>query len=94
MQIYCIAFTIYFTYMFDTLMYISVIFLSRYGSVEFAEILCILLSVVFLMQQAAHHQEVTEDVRSKALLYGVECTTRYIDLLDHVLLVCVCDLVF
>lgn len=45
---------------------------------------------VFIMQQAAYDQEVTEDVRSKAQLYGVECTTGYIDLLEHVLLVCVC----
>ncbi|XP_053498219.1 talin-2 [Ictalurus furcatus] len=38
-------------------------------------------------KQAAHHQDVAEDVRSKALHYGLECTTGYIDLLEHVLLV-------
>uniref|UniRef100_A0A3B4CCQ6 Talin 2b n=1 Tax=Pygocentrus nattereri TaxID=42514 RepID=A0A3B4CCQ6_PYGNA len=38
-------------------------------------------------KQAAYHQEVAEDVRNKALLYGLECTTGYIDLLEHVLLV-------
>ncbi|KAG7323984.1 hypothetical protein KOW79_012000 [Hemibagrus wyckioides] len=38
-------------------------------------------------KQAAYHQEVAEDVRSKALLYGQECTTGYVDLLEHVLLV-------
>lgn len=54
------------------------------------KIMCILLSFVFLLQQAAYHQEVSEDVRSKALLYGLECTTGYIDLLEHVLLVGVC----
>uniref|UniRef100_A0AAY5KRU2 Talin 2a n=1 Tax=Esox lucius TaxID=8010 RepID=A0AAY5KRU2_ESOLU len=39
-------------------------------------------------KQAAYHQEVNEDVRSRALLYGAECTTGYISLLEHVLLVC------
>uniref|UniRef100_A0A673IBF7 Talin-2 n=1 Tax=Sinocyclocheilus rhinocerous TaxID=307959 RepID=A0A673IBF7_9TELE len=38
-------------------------------------------------KQAAYHPEVGEDVRSKALLYGIECTTGYTDLLEHVLLV-------
>ncbi|XP_062403935.1 talin-2 [Sardina pilchardus] len=38
-------------------------------------------------KQAAYHPEVSEDVRSKALLYGIECTTGYVDLLEHVLLV-------
>ncbi|XP_016408436.1 talin-2-like, partial [Sinocyclocheilus rhinocerous] len=37
--------------------------------------------------QAAYHPEVGKDVRNKALLYGIECTTGYIDLLEHVLLV-------
>ncbi|XP_031420336.1 talin-2 isoform X2 [Clupea harengus] len=36
-------------------------------------------------KQAAYHPEVSEDVRSKALLYGIECTTGYADLLEHVL---------
>ncbi|KAJ8271535.1 hypothetical protein COCON_G00103940 [Conger conger] len=38
-------------------------------------------------KQAAYHQEVNEDVRSRALTYGAECTTGYIQLLEHVLLV-------
>ncbi|KAL7858184.1 hypothetical protein AOLI_G00182860 [Acnodon oligacanthus] len=38
-------------------------------------------------KQAAYHQEVAEDVRNKALLYGLECTNGYIELLEHVLLV-------
>ncbi|KAA0724275.1 Talin-2 [Triplophysa tibetana] len=38
-------------------------------------------------KQAAYHPEVCKDVRNKALLYGIECTTGYIDLLEHVLLV-------
>ncbi|XP_059392976.1 talin-2 isoform X2 [Carassius carassius] len=38
-------------------------------------------------KQAAYHPEVSEDVRNKALLYGIECTTGYINLLEHVLLV-------
>ncbi|XP_048113123.1 talin-2 [Alosa alosa] len=38
-------------------------------------------------KQAAYHPEVSEDVRNKALLYGIECTTGYVDLLEHVLLV-------
>lgn len=42
---------------------------------------------ICVLQQAAYHPEVGEDVRNKALLYGIECTTGYIDLLEHVLLV-------
>ncbi|KAM9495733.1 talin-2 [Clarias gariepinus] len=38
-------------------------------------------------KQAAYHQEVPEEVRGKALLYGQECTAGYIDLLEQVLLV-------
>uniref|UniRef100_A0A8C8JF89 Talin-2 n=1 Tax=Oncorhynchus tshawytscha TaxID=74940 RepID=A0A8C8JF89_ONCTS len=38
-------------------------------------------------KQAACHPEVSEEVRSKALHYGSECTTGYIDLLEQVLLV-------
>ncbi|TSM52307.1 Talin-2 [Bagarius yarrelli] len=38
-------------------------------------------------QQAAYDHEVAKDVQSKALHYGLECTTGYIDLLEHVLLV-------
>lgn len=36
-------------------------------------------------QQAAYHEEVSAEVRSRALLYGTECTNGYIDLLEHVL---------
>ncbi|XP_035274307.1 talin-2 isoform X2 [Anguilla anguilla] len=36
-------------------------------------------------KQAAFHQEVNEDVRSRALTYGTECTHGYIQLLEHVL---------
>nr|XP_055058501.1 talin-2a isoform X1 [Misgurnus anguillicaudatus]XP_055058512.1 talin-2a isoform X1 [Misgurnus anguillicaudatus]XP_055058521.1 talin-2a isoform X1 [Misgurnus anguillicaudatus] len=36
-------------------------------------------------KQAAYHDEVSEEVRSKALLYGTECTNGYIELLEHVL---------
>uniref|UniRef100_A0A674DSI7 Talin 2 n=1 Tax=Salmo trutta TaxID=8032 RepID=A0A674DSI7_SALTR len=38
-------------------------------------------------KQAACHPEVSEEVRNKALRYGSECTTGYIDLLEQVLLV-------
>ncbi|XP_028679426.2 talin-2 isoform X1 [Erpetoichthys calabaricus] len=38
-------------------------------------------------KQAAYHQEVSEDVRTRALRFGAECTMCYIDLLEHVLLV-------
>uniref|UniRef100_A0AAY4E2G9 Talin 2 n=1 Tax=Denticeps clupeoides TaxID=299321 RepID=A0AAY4E2G9_9TELE len=38
-------------------------------------------------KQAAYHQEVSEDVRNRALHYGVECTNGYIELLEHILLV-------
>ncbi|XP_068191109.1 talin-2a [Antennarius striatus] len=37
-------------------------------------------------KQAAHHPEVSEEVRTRALTYGSECTTGYIDLLEQVLL--------
>ncbi|KPP78075.1 talin 2-like [Scleropages formosus] len=36
-------------------------------------------------KQAAYHQEVSEEVRSRALLFGTECTVGYIELLEHVL---------
>ncbi|ROJ33185.1 Talin-2 [Anabarilius grahami] len=36
-------------------------------------------------KQAAYHEEVSEDVRSRALSYGTECTNGYIELLEHVL---------
>ncbi|KAG7237842.1 hypothetical protein INR49_031736 [Caranx melampygus] len=37
--------------------------------------------------QAAYHPEVNEEVKNRALMYGRECTTGYIDLLEQVLLV-------
>uniref|UniRef100_A0A3Q2XZG9 Talin 2 n=1 Tax=Hippocampus comes TaxID=109280 RepID=A0A3Q2XZG9_HIPCM len=36
-------------------------------------------------KKAAHHPEVSEDVKSKALQYGSECTTGYVHLLEQVL---------
>ncbi|XP_056317505.1 talin-2a isoform X1 [Danio aesculapii] len=36
-------------------------------------------------KQAAYNEEVSVEVRSRALLYGTECTNGYIDLLEHVL---------
>ncbi|KAK7891552.1 hypothetical protein WMY93_023515 [Mugilogobius chulae] len=36
-------------------------------------------------KRAAHHPEVTEDVRTKALQYGSECTSGYLTLLEQVL---------
>ncbi|KAJ0069938.1 hypothetical protein NL108_017255 [Boleophthalmus pectinirostris] len=36
-------------------------------------------------KRAAHHPEVTEDVRAKALQYGSDCTSGYITLLEQVL---------
>uniref|UniRef100_A0A8C5A5T6 Talin 2a n=1 Tax=Gadus morhua TaxID=8049 RepID=A0A8C5A5T6_GADMO len=36
-------------------------------------------------KKAAFHSEVSEEVRSRALMFGTECTTGYIDLLEHVL---------
>ncbi|XP_040889035.1 talin-2a isoform X1 [Toxotes jaculatrix] len=38
-------------------------------------------------KQAAYHPEVSEEVKNRALMFGSECTTGYIDLLEHVLLV-------
>ncbi|XP_059205203.1 talin-2a [Centropristis striata] len=38
-------------------------------------------------KQAAYHPEVSEEVKNRALMYGSECTTGYIDLLEQVLLV-------
>ncbi|XP_071766613.1 talin-2a [Centroberyx gerrardi] len=38
-------------------------------------------------KQAAYHPEVSVEVRNRALMFGTECTTGYIDLLEHVLLV-------
>lgn len=42
---------------------------------------------VSVLQQAAYHPEVSEEVKNRALMFGSECTTGYIDLLEHVLLV-------
>ncbi|KAM4596107.1 talin-2a [Fundulus diaphanus] len=38
-------------------------------------------------KQAAYHPEVSKEVKSRALMFGAECTTGYIDLLEQVLLV-------
>lgn len=38
-----------------------------------------------MLQQAAHHPDVGEDLRGKALQYGTECITEYINLLEQVL---------
>ncbi|XP_044046644.1 talin-2a isoform X1 [Siniperca chuatsi] len=38
-------------------------------------------------KQAAYHPEVSEEVKNRALMFGSECTTGYIDLLEQVLLV-------
>ncbi|KAK5601463.1 Talin-2 [Crenichthys baileyi] len=38
-------------------------------------------------KQAAFHSEVSEEVKNRALMFGVECTAGYIDLLEQVLLV-------
>ncbi|XP_074468145.1 talin-2 isoform X2 [Sebastes fasciatus] len=38
-------------------------------------------------KQAAYHPEVSEEVMNRALMFGSECTTGYIDLLEQVLMV-------
>lgn len=38
-------------------------------------------------KQAAYHPEVNEEVKNRALMFGSECTTGYIELLEQVLLV-------
>nr|XP_006628973.2 PREDICTED: talin-2 isoform X1 [Lepisosteus oculatus]XP_015199156.1 PREDICTED: talin-2 isoform X1 [Lepisosteus oculatus]XP_015199157.1 PREDICTED: talin-2 isoform X1 [Lepisosteus oculatus]XP_015199158.1 PREDICTED: talin-2 isoform X1 [Lepisosteus oculatus]XP_015199159.1 PREDICTED: talin-2 isoform X1 [Lepisosteus oculatus] len=38
-------------------------------------------------KQAACHQEVSEEVRNRALHFGTECTVGYVELLEHVLVV-------
>ncbi|TKS69839.1 Talin-2 [Collichthys lucidus] len=38
-------------------------------------------------KQAAYNPEVSEEVKNRALMFGAECTTGYIELLEHVLLV-------
>lgn len=39
------------------------------------------------VQQASYHPEVSEEVKNRALMYGLECTAGYIELLEQVLLV-------
>uniref|UniRef100_A0A670KEH9 Talin 2 n=1 Tax=Podarcis muralis TaxID=64176 RepID=A0A670KEH9_PODMU len=38
-------------------------------------------------KQASYHHDVSEDVRTRALHYGTECTLGYLELLEHVLMV-------
>ncbi|XP_036699131.1 talin-2 isoform X2 [Balaenoptera ricei] len=38
-------------------------------------------------KQASYHPEVGEEVRTRALRYGTECTLGYLDLLEHVLVI-------
>uniref|UniRef100_A0A8B9T882 Talin 2 n=1 Tax=Anas platyrhynchos TaxID=8839 RepID=A0A8B9T882_ANAPL len=38
-------------------------------------------------KQASYHQEVSEEVRERALRFGTECTLGYLELLEHVLLI-------
>ncbi|XP_047394931.1 talin-2 isoform X2 [Sciurus carolinensis] len=38
-------------------------------------------------KQASFHSDVSEEVRSRALRYGTECTLGYLDLLEHVLVI-------
>uniref|UniRef100_A0A672JSU8 Talin-2 n=1 Tax=Salarias fasciatus TaxID=181472 RepID=A0A672JSU8_SALFA len=38
-------------------------------------------------KQAAYHPEVSEEVKNRALMFGSECTTGYIELLEQVLMV-------
>lgn len=39
------------------------------------------------LQQASFYPDVSEEVRTRALRYGTECTLGYLDLLEHVLVV-------
>lgn len=39
------------------------------------------------LQQASFHPDVSDEVRTRALRYGTECTLGYLDLLEHVLVV-------
>uniref|UniRef100_A0A8C2I965 Talin 2a n=1 Tax=Cyprinus carpio TaxID=7962 RepID=A0A8C2I965_CYPCA len=45
----------------------------------------VIADMLITCKQAAYHEEVSEEVRNRALLYGTECTNGYIDLLEHVL---------
>ncbi|XP_014448836.1 talin-2 [Tupaia chinensis] len=38
-------------------------------------------------KQASFHPDVSEEVRTRALRYGTECTLGYLDLLEHVLMI-------
>lgn len=38
-------------------------------------------------KQASFHPDVSEEVRTRALRYGTECTLSYLDLLEHVLVI-------
>uniref|UniRef100_A0A670KG26 Talin 2 n=1 Tax=Podarcis muralis TaxID=64176 RepID=A0A670KG26_PODMU len=38
-------------------------------------------------KQASYHHDVSEDVRTRALHYGTECTLGYLELLEHVLMI-------
>ncbi|XP_060007243.1 talin-2 isoform X5 [Lagenorhynchus albirostris] len=38
-------------------------------------------------KQASYHPDVSEEVRTRALRYGTECTLGYLDLLEHVLVI-------
>nr|XP_020034005.1 talin-2 isoform X4 [Castor canadensis] len=38
-------------------------------------------------KQASFHSDVSEEVRTRALRYGTECTLGYLDLLEHVLVI-------
>ncbi|XP_066885839.1 talin-2 isoform X4 [Kogia breviceps] len=38
-------------------------------------------------KQASYHPDVSEEVRTRALRYGTECTLGYVDLLEHVLVI-------
>ncbi|XP_053222072.1 talin-2 isoform X1 [Podarcis raffonei] len=38
-------------------------------------------------KQASYHHDVSEDVRTRALRYGTECTLGYLELLEHVLMI-------
>lgn len=47
--------------------------------------MCVCVCVVF--QQAAYHPEVNKEVQRRALRYGSECSSGYLALLEHVLVV-------
>ncbi|XP_052457970.1 talin-2 isoform X1 [Carassius gibelio] len=45
----------------------------------------VIADMLITCKQAAYHEEVSEEVRNRALLYGTECTNGYIELLEQVL---------